>query len=138
MYNKSDYQFLVIQATIDDNRQASDDKMNSKLDKQDYTLDKLMAMVKNMTDKNQNSNSLPENMDSPKAPDPTTAVPANNKAPPLEGGYSKKIGGMWTLKHEISSQKFYELLIKAELKCDTSLDLNDFFKKNQDVSQCGD
>ena len=35
---------------------------------------------------------------------------------------------MWTLKHEISSTQFYELLIKTELKGDTSLDLNNFYK----------
>ena len=34
---------------------------------------------------------------------------------------------MWTLKHEISSPKLYELLIKTELKGDTAMDLNNFF-----------
>ena len=34
---------------------------------------------------------------------------------------------MWTFKHEISSPRFYELLIKIELKGDTALDLNNFF-----------
>ena len=46
-----------MQATIDNNRQASDEKMNkydSKLDKQDSKLDKLALMVKNMMDQNQN------------------------------------------------------------------------------------
>ena len=38
-------------------------------------------------------------MDPPKSQDPTTMVPANKKAPPLEGGNYMKIGGMWTLKH---------------------------------------
>ena len=54
-------------------------------------------------------------------------VPANKRAPLLEGGNSKEIGGMWTLKHEISSPKFYETLIKAELKGNTYLDLNNFY-----------
>ena len=54
--------------------------------------------------------------DPPKPPSPTTMVPANTRNPPLDGGYSTKNGGMWTLKHEISSPKFYELLIKTELK----------------------
>ena len=45
----------------------------------------------------------------------------------LEGGHSTKIRGMWTLKHEISSPKFYELLIKTEIKGDTALDLKNFF-----------
>ena len=52
-------------------------------------------------------------MDSTKAQDPTTLVPANNNSPPLEGGNYKKIGGVWTLKHDIRSPKFYELLIKT-------------------------
>ena len=34
---------------------------------------------------------------------------------------------MWTLKHEISSPRFYELLIKIELKGDTNLDLKNFY-----------
>ena len=31
---------------------------------------------------------------------------------------------MWTFKHEIISPKFYELLIKIELKGDTAMELN--------------
>ena len=34
---------------------------------------------------------------------------------------------MWTLKHEISLPRFYELLIKIELKGDTALDLKNFY-----------
>ena len=34
---------------------------------------------------------------------------------------------MWTLKHEISSPRFYELLIKTELKGDTALYLKNFY-----------
>ena len=33
---------------------------------------------------------------------------------------------MWTLKHEIISPKFYELLIKTELKGYTSMDIKNF------------
>ena len=40
---------------------------------------------------------------SPKPPDPTNMVPANRRSPPLDGGKFTKIGGMWTLKHEIRS-----------------------------------
>ena len=68
-------------------------------------------------------------MDSPKYQYPTTAVPANKKAPPLEGVNSTKNGGMWTLKQEISSPKLYELLIKTEIKGDTALDLKNFYKQ---------
>ena len=59
--------------------------------------------------------------------DPTAMVSANRKAPPLERGKYNKIGGMWTLKHEISSQKFYELLIKTELKGHTHLYIKNFY-----------
>ena len=71
----------------------------------------------------QKHNSQPENMYPPKSQDPSTVVPANKKAPLLKGGHSTKIGGMRTLKHEISSPKFYEILIKTELKGYTALDL---------------
>ena len=45
----------------------------------------------------------------------------------MEGGHSIKIGEMWTLKHETSSQEFYEILIKAELKLYTDLELKNFY-----------
>ena len=54
-------------------------------------------------------------------------VPANKRAPPLDGVKSTEIGGMWTLKHEISSPKFYKLIIKTELKVNTDIDLNNFY-----------
>ena len=60
-------------------------------------------------------------MDSKKSQDPTAAVPDISKAPPFE------IGDMWNLKHEIRSTKLYELLIKTELKGETSLGLNNFY-----------
>ena len=69
----------------------------------------------------------PYNKDSPKDQDPTTVVPDDNMAPPLEGVHSKKIGGMWTLKHEIGLPKFYELLIKTWLKVDTDMYLKNFY-----------
>ena len=65
-------------------------------------------------------------MDSPKAQDITTAVLANKKDPPLEGGYSTKIWGMWTLKHDIISPKLYVILVKAKLKGYTYMKPNNF------------
>ena len=50
--------------------------------------------------------------DSPKPLEPTTVVLSNKRDPPLDSGKFTKISVMWTLKHDISSQKFYELLIK--------------------------
>ena len=64
---------------------------------------------------------------SPKPADPTTMVPANTRAPPLDGGQSTQIGGMWTLKHDIISQKFYEIIIKTEIKGETVMDLKNFY-----------
>ena len=45
----------------------------------------------------------------------------------MEGGHHTKIGSMWTFKYDMSSPKFYELLIKTELKGDTALDLKNFY-----------
>ena len=41
----------------------------------------------------------PYKMYYPKAQGLTTVLPSNKKAPPLEGGNSIEIGGMWTLKN---------------------------------------
>ena len=45
----------------------------------------------------------------------------------MGGVQTTKIGGMWNLKHEISSPKFYELIIKTGLKGDTDLDIKNFY-----------
>ena len=82
-----------------------------------------------MMDQTNISKSSPAQKDTLTPPDPTTVAQTNRRAPPLEGGHSTKIGGMWTLKHEISSPKFYELLIKIELKGDTALGLKNFFNQ---------
>ena len=109
--------------TIDANRKYSDDKMK----KQDSKPDKITKMVKNMMDRIQISNSSPENMDPPKAQDTNTTLPAKKKSPQLEGVHYTKIGGIWNLKNETRSPKFYELLIKIEIKYDTALDLKNFY-----------
>ena len=112
-----------MQSKIDYNRQDSDKKIKTS----DSKPDKLMEVIENMMSQNQKSNSLPENMDSPKSQDTTTALPANKKYPSLEGGHYTNIGGMWTLKNEIISPKFYELLIKTKTKSDTDLNLKRFY-----------
>ena len=73
------------------------------------------------------SKSSPDKKDSPKYQDTNNVVPYNKKYPPLEGGHSTKIGGIWNIKHEIRSPKFYEILIKTELKRDTDLELKNFY-----------
>ena len=45
----------------------------------------------------------------------------------MDRGHSNKIGGIWNIKHDISSPKFYELLIKTELKEDTAMDIKNFY-----------
>ena len=50
---------------------------------------------------------------SPKPQGPTTVVPDNRRDPPFDSGNYTKFVGMWTLKHEINSMKFYELHIKT-------------------------
>ena len=39
----------------------------------------------------------------------------------------QKISGMWTLKNDISSPNFYELLTKTELKVDTDMEIKHFY-----------
>ena len=62
------------------------------------------------------SKSSPTQKNTSTPPDPTTVILTNRRAPPLEGGHCTKIGAMWTLKHEISSPKLYEILVNKELK----------------------
>ena len=54
----------------------------------------------------------PEKKDSTKYQYPTTMVPDNYNSPPLLRGHYTNNGGMWNLKHEIRSPKFYEIIIK--------------------------
>ena len=64
--NKSDDQLLITQDMIDDNRQASEDKIKkyySKLEKQDSTPDNITTMIKKNMYQNQNLNDPPDNMD---------------------------------------------------------------------------
>ena len=73
----------------------------------------LEEMIASMMDQIKIHKYSPDKKDSPKFQDPTTVFLDNNKAPPLEGRHYMEIGGIWTLKDEISSSKLYELLIKT-------------------------
>ena len=57
--------------------------------------------------------SSPDQKDSPKPQYPTTVVLSNKMAPTLDTENSTKIGGMWNIKHDVSSPELYELLIKT-------------------------
>ena len=45
----------------------------------------------------------------------------------MDGVHSTKIVGMWTIKHDISTPRFYELLINTDIKGDTGMDLKNFY-----------
>ena len=120
MDNKSDEQFLIIQATFEANKQENDEKLRQ-------ITENIKVLTAFMMDQTKNQKFLPAQTDTSNPLDPTTVVMGNRRVPPLGGGNSTKIGGMWTLNHEISSPKFYELCIKTELKKDTALDLNNFY-----------
>ena len=119
MDNNSDDQLLIMQSAIGSKRQYYDEKMKK-------LIEDLTEIITSIMDQIKISSSSPDKKDLPKAQDSTTVVPDNNRSPPLEGGNSTKTGGMWTLKHDIGSPKFYKLLIKTELKGNTSLYHNKF------------
>ena len=78
-----------------------------------YIKETLKVFTTFMMDQNKIPESSPTHKNTSTPMDPTNVVPTNRRDPPLEGEHSTKIGGMWTLKHEISSPKFYEILIKT-------------------------
>ena len=128
MENKNEEQFILMKEEIENNKQEYKYEMKDMKE----TLTTLMMDQTNkltifMKDHTNISKSSPAQKDTTTPPDPTTTVQTNRRAPPLEGGHSENIGGMWNLKHEISSPIFYELLIKIELKGDTALDLKNFY-----------
>ena len=117
MDNKSDEQFMIMQSAIEANNQNI--KANQK-DSDEKTIklakDFKAVLVPSITSIKDQINTLKYSStkkDSPNPPDPTTVVPDNRRDPPLDGGHYTKIGGMWTLKHQIISRKFYEILIKT-------------------------
>ena len=102
-------------------------KTDEKITEITEDLKVLTATITLMMYQTNNQKSSPAQKDTSTPPDPTTVVPDNRRAPPLNGGQSTKNGVMWTLKHEIISPKFYELLINTELKGDNALDLKNFY-----------
>ena len=120
MDKKSDEHILIMQAIIEAYRQDSNNNIKN-------LTEYFTGMITSMMDKIKIYESSSEQKDSPKAQDPTSVFPDNKRASPLEGGHSTKVGGIWTLKYEISSPKFYEIIIKTELKGDTCLYLKNFY-----------
>ena len=129
MDTKSDEQLLVIESTIEANKQEANKnhkETDEKIKENTETLKQILAEMNK--DKNNISKYSPAQKDTSNPTDPTTTVQTKRRDPPLEGGTPDKICGMWTLKHDTSPPKFYELLIKTELKGETALDLKNFFK----------
>ena len=110
MDNKLDEQLISTQDLMDDNKEDTDD-LKKKLNKHNSGFYEIKTLIKQIMV--QNLHYSPEQKDLPNSQGFCTLVPANNKAPPLEGRHYMKIGGMWTLKHEFSSQKIYQTLIKT-------------------------
>ena len=106
MDNKYDDQLLIMKNMIESNRKDSCKKTKKLTEDITVIITPIMNHIQIMK-------SSPDNMDSPKYQDPATVVPAIKKAPPLVGGHSEKNGGVWTLKHDTSSPKFYKLLINT-------------------------
>ena len=112
MNNNSDAHFIIMKSVIESNKEQM-------IVNKPYSDEKIMNITEdfnaNLTTITDQINTLkysPTHKHSPKPPDPTTVVRANRRDPPLDGGQSTQIGGMWTLKHEISSPKFYKIPIK--------------------------
>ena len=111
MDNKLEDQFLIIQY-LNEKEFSEFTEMNSDKKK---TYSETNGMKTQMTDTKalveqvlvQDKNSYLDRMDSTRAQDTSTAVQAKNKAPILEGRNNNTIGGMWNMKHYISSSKFY-------------------------------
>ena len=120
MYNKSDDQLLVMQDKIEANRKYYNDKMKK-------LTEDLTSMITSMVDQIKISKSSTDRKDSQKYQYHTTVVLANKRYPPLEDVNYTKVGGMWTLKHEIISPKLYELLIWTELEGETDMNLKNFY-----------
>ena len=102
MDTKSDAQFLFIEATIAANNQETDNNQMKTDGKLKLLTENIQVLTALMTDKTNISKSSPAQKDTSNPPDPTTVVPTNKRAPPLERGHYTKIRGMWTLKNEIN------------------------------------
>ena len=84
MDNKSDVQFLIMQATIEVNKQYCGEKMKK-------LTEDLTAIITSIMDQINISKSSLDHKDSPKPKDPTNLFPNNRRAPSLEGGHYTKL-----------------------------------------------
>ena len=90
---------------LKDYKQDSDEKMK-KLSEYFKTMFVLLSVQINKSNQINTLSSSPNQKDTSTPPDPTTVVPDNRRDPPSEGGHYTKVGGMWNLKHKISSPMY--------------------------------
>ena len=102
-----------MQASIEDNKQEMKSNKQKSNERMMNLTEESKAMLAAIMDQINTLKYSPTKKDSPRPLDPITVVPDSRRDPPLYSRKSTKIGGMWNLKHEISSQKLYELLIKV-------------------------
>ena len=117
MDNKSEDLFILMIEEIENNKQEMKAEMKDIKEEMEDEMKDIKETPKTfatlMMNQTNISKSSLDQKDTSTPPEPATVVPTNRRDSPLEGGQSTKIGGMWTLKHVISSPKFYELLIKS-------------------------
>ena len=109
MWRNSEYQFILMEVTIEKKKEMKpemkDIKQEMKAEMKDIK-ETLKVFTTFMMDHNNIPKFSPTQKDTLTPPNPTTVVLTNRRDPPLEGGHSTKIGGIWTLKHDISSPNF--------------------------------
>ena len=101
MDTNSDEHLLAIEATIESNKQEADSNQVKNDDKLTKITEYIQKLTTFMMDQANISKSSPSQKDTSTPSDPTTVVPNKRRSLPLDGRHYTKVGGMWTLKHEI-------------------------------------
>ena len=97
MENNNEEKFILMKEEIVNNKQEFKSEMKDVKEGIKDIKETLNKITTFMMDQTNISKSSPSQKDTSTPPDPTTTFQTNRKAPPLEGGISDKIGGMWTL-----------------------------------------
>ena len=100
-----------MQSAIESNKQEMRPNKQDYDEKMKKFTEEFKSMLVVIIDNIDTLKSSPTRKDSLKPLDPTNFSLANMRAPPLDGGQSRKIDDMYTLKHDISSPRLYELFI---------------------------
>ena len=86
MDKKSDYQFIVMQVTIEYNKQKRKTNTQDSDEKMMKLIRDIKSMLAEITDHINALKSSPTQKGSPNPPDPNNVVSANRRAPPLYVG----------------------------------------------------